>query len=218
MKIRKYVFGMGSGCCGTSSLSVLLNEQPRAFVGHELAPTLPWQATREAVQEFTVFKWNQLNHQGSLFDLVGDVGTYYLPYVRFLMHQYNLALKDECEFKFIILKRDKEETIQAFLDKFKRQNNNPLQNNKSPGQFADSWDASFPKYEGVSLREATSMYYDDYYREAESLLNDFPNRVRLYMMNDLNSEEKVEELLRFSGFENPNVIINIKENQRAFAR
>ena len=71
---------------------------------------------------------------------------------------------EDVDFKFIILKRDKEEVISAYLEKFKRQNNNPLQVVAPLGVNRDKWDACFPKYEYVPLRIAIECYYEDYFR------------------------------------------------------
>ena len=40
--MRRLVIGLGTGRCGTVSLSRLLNAQPDAQVRHELRPYLPW--------------------------------------------------------------------------------------------------------------------------------------------------------------------------------
>lgn len=212
MKKRKFVFGMGTGCCGTSSLARLLNDQPNAFVGHELAPILSWSTSQTARDVFAENKWEQLNHESHLYDLVGDVGSYYLPYVRFLMQNLESPLGDEVDFRFIILKRDKTEVISAFLEKFKRQGNNPLQENTNARW--DEWDAAFPKYNNIALPIAIECYYEDYYAEADYLKQTFPNFVRIYNTSDLNSEEKVREILNFVGIENPRITTGIRMNKR----
>lgn len=216
---RKFVFGMGTGCCGTSSLAYLLNSQQGAFVGHELFPILPWSTDEEARAFFIENKWEQLNHESHLYSLVGDVASYYLPYARFLM--YNLdSLKDEVDFKFIVLQRNKGEVVNSFLNKFKRQNNNPLQIKKSFSIREDKWDSSFPKYDdAASIKECIEWYYDDYYAEVDFLLNQWPDNFRMYDINDLNNDKKVFELLRFVGVEVPEIIIarkNKKEDATIF--
>lgn len=210
---RKFVFGLGTGCCGTSSLAYLLNEQQDAFVGHELFPILPWSTEQSARQFFIDNKWEQLNHESHLYSLVGDVASYYLPYVRFLM--YNLeSLKDEVDFKFVILRRDREEVINAFLEKFKRQNNNPLQYNKSIETRSDIWDDSFPKYDSTaSLKECIGWYYDDYYAECDSYLEQWPDNFISFNVEDLNDNQKVLELLDFVGVKSPRIIL-ARKNKR----
>ena len=211
---RKFVFGLGTGCCGTSSLAFLLNEQDGAFVGHELFPILSWSTEYSALMFFTENKWEQLNHESHLYGLVGDVGSYYLPYARLLMDNLEQGLGEEVDFKFIVLKRERQQVINAFLEKFKRQNNNPFQVNKSPGVRSDIWDLSFPKYEdGVSLQQCIEWYYDDYYAEVDYLLNRYPENFKLYETDDLNNEAKVADMLKFAGVDNPKIIL-ARKNKR----
>ena len=213
MKKRKFVFGLGTGCCGTASLAHLLNDQPNSFVGHELAPILPWSTSESARQNFSIKKWEQLNHESHLYDLVGDVGSYYLPYVRFLMENLETPLGNDVDFKFIILRRDKKEVISAFLEKLKRQKNNPLQN--IPSVLKNEWDNSFPKYDGVSLEVAIECYYEDYYAESRFLINRWPENIRIYETEDLNDISKVVEILEFVGVEHPRITVGNRKNKRA---
>ena len=69
--MRRFIFGMGTGCCGTASLAWLLNSQENAFVGHELFPILPWSTSQKARDNFAANKWEQLNHESHLYGLVG---------------------------------------------------------------------------------------------------------------------------------------------------
>jgi hypothetical protein len=213
---RKFVFGMGSGCCGTASLAHLLNSQRNAFVGHELFPILPWSTSERARLFFMSSKWEQLNHESHLYDLVGDVAFYYLPYVRFLM--YNLEeekIGKDIDFKFIVLKRNKKEVIDAYIEKLKRQKNNPFQIQSTIlDPQRDRWDICFPKYEGVSLPIAIECYYEDYYAEVNYLLNKWPNHVKLIDVSDLNNEDSVKDILSFAGVQNPRIIVGTRKNKR----
>lgn len=210
---RKFVFGLGTGCCGTSTLAYILNEQTGALVGHELFPILPWSTENYAKRFFIDNKWEQLNHESHLYSLVGDVGSYYLPYARFLM--FNLdKLSSEVDFKFIVLKRDKKEVVDAFLEKFKRQNNNPFQYKNGEVIKSDIWDQSFPKYDDKhSLKQCIEWYYDDYYLEVDHLLETYPNNFKIYDTEDLNNELKILEILEFVGVENPKVVL-VRKNKR----
>ena len=211
---RKFVFGMGTGCCGTASLAYLLNSQENAFVGHELFPILPWSTDKTARLFFMNSKWEQLNHESHLYDLVGDVGFYYLPYVRFLM--YNLEeekIGEDVDFKFIVLKRNKKEVIDAYIEKFKRQSNNPLQINDFRAR-RDMWDMCYPKYENVSLPIAIECYYEDYYAETDYLMNKWPNHVKLVDISDLNTHVGVNNILDFVGVSNKKIIVNARKNKR----
>ncbi len=206
---------MGTGCCGTASLAWLLNNQEDSFVGHELFPILPWSTSVEAQNNFAKNKWEQLNHESHLYGVVGDVATYYLPYVRFLLRNLNTTLKGDVDFRFIILKRNKEEVVDAFLDKFKRQGNNPLQIKNDPALKKDEWDNSFPKYNpDIPLNIAIECYWEDYYAEADWLVENYPDHVRIFETHELNNDDKVVEILKFAGYENPKVFTGVRKNKR----
>jgi len=212
MKKRKLVFGMGSGRCGTASLALLLNNQENSLVTHEMFPVLPWDISNTTSVQF---RWEQLHHQSHLYDMVGDVAAYYLPYVEFLMRSLAQVphLQKGFDFKFIILRRDPHEVVQSFLLKFERQNNNPLQNHGDPSIVQNEWDACYPKYDDVSLPQAVELYCKDYYAKAQELQELFPENVRIFEMKCLNSEEGVLSMLNFIGIENPRVITGIRKNQ-----
>lgn len=213
---KKLVFCLGTGRCGTSSFSFLVNSQQSSFFGHELSPILPWDFEdkvshkRSAVAMSTVqFKFNQLMHQLHNYDIVGDAGSYYLPYVELLIRsqQFN---RDFFDLKFVVLKRDKKETVQSFLEKFKRQNNNPLQNHDGP---KNEWDEVFPKYETETLEEAVEKYYDDYYTTVSELVKKHPAFIRVFKTSDLNEEQTVKSIFEFLEIDNPLVLTGIKKNQ-----
>ncbi len=210
MRKKKFVYGMGCGCCGTASLALLLNSQPNALVSHEMSPILPWTLDQGRIQ----WKYGQLDHQSHLFDLVGDVGTYYLSYIGFLMKSLEEVevLAEGYDFKFVIMKRNKEDVIKSFMKKFKRQHNNPLQNHDDPTLKVDKWDDAFPKYNDVSLEDAIKLYYDDYYKIADIFIERHPDNVRMFDVDSLNTETGVKDILDFVGVENQSVMTGIKKN------
>tara|TARA_R110000765_G_C18659850_1_gene576649 strand:+ start:12 stop:662 length:651 start_codon:yes stop_codon:yes gene_type:complete len=216
MRKKKLIFCLGTGRCATSSMAFLLNSQHSSLFTHELFPILPWENEKDRcdrTNSLIQFKFNQLTHQSHNYDIVGDSGSYYLPYVevfaRSIMHS------EEFDFKFIILKRDKLETIESFKTKFKRQNNNPLQNHSGP---KNEWDASFPKYDECSLDDAIEKYYDDYYSTSAELSEKFPKNVRIFNSEILNSDKGLTSLFEFLDIENPLMLKNIRKNSSSDAR
>ena len=102
---KTVIFGLGTGRCGTTSLSKLLNSQDNSLVGHELFPILPWNTNKSVFE----FKFHQLNHQTHAYDVVGDVGMYYLPYVTSLLYSF----QNTHNVKFIIMERNIDEVVKA---------------------------------------------------------------------------------------------------------
>jgi len=113
------------------------------------------------------------------------------------------------------LKRDRESVINSFYAKFKRQNNNPLQNHGDPNLKVDEWDRAFPKYDDMCLEDAIGQYYDDYYKKARSYELLYPDNVKIFDTSELNIENGVRSILEFVGVENPNIVVGIKKNVTA---
>jgi hypothetical protein len=203
---KSVIFGLGTGRCGTTSLSKLLNAQENALIGHELFPILPWDANKNAFE----FKYHQLNHQSHAYDIVGDVGMYYLPYVTSLLYSF----QNTHNVKFIIMERNIEEVVESYVEKFKIQGNNPLQlHDGTKWKIVPDWDRAFPKYTSkISISDAISRYCSDYFRLSRVVKDAHPENVKIFNMNCLNNESGVNSILDFAGIENKNVIINIKEN------
>jgi hypothetical protein len=208
---KKLIFCTGSGRCGTSSLSFLLKSQESAFVSHELFPILPWlqdfkMSNRPA--ELLQFRLFQMTHQSHNYDIVGDSGSYYLPYIKFIIE----AFEDNNNFdlKIIVLKRDMKNTVDSFKTKFTRQNNNPLQNHNGA---KNEWDDSFPKYSNFwTLGEAIEKYYIDFYKAAEEIALEHPGIVKIFNTEVLNSESGLSQLFKHLNIKNPKIIKNVRKN------
>jgi len=51
MEIRKLIIGLGTGRCGTMSLSKLLSMQENTIVSHETGTPLPWDFDLASLQK-----------------------------------------------------------------------------------------------------------------------------------------------------------------------
>lgn len=211
MAEKRLVFGLGSGRCGTASLAYLMSKQESTHSSHELHPQLPWDPSTD----FLTHKWITMDHQAHLFDTVFDSGSYFLPYVQILINSWNQNsyANNRYDIRFICMKRDKKKTVSSFLKKFKKQNNNPLQNHGDPNLVQNSWDLSFPKYDDCSLKEALEKYYDDYYAAARDLEYKQPWAFRIFDVNSLNSESGVKSILEFAGYEKPEILTKIQKRK-----
>ena len=209
---KKFVICTGSGRCGTSSLSFLLNSQESSLVTHELFPILPWFETSKMTAksaESLQFKLFQMSHQMHNYDIVGDSGSYYLPYLPYIIKTFENS--DQYELKIVILKRNKIKTVDSFKIKFETQNNNPLQNHDG---VKNEWDNSFPKYDhDLTLKQAIEKYYDDFYKLAEKLEKTHNNVVKIFNTEVLNSKKELELLFEHLGIENPKLATNIVKNK-----
>tara|TARA_Y100001938_G_C8096454_1_gene438478 strand:- start:4312 stop:4947 length:636 start_codon:yes stop_codon:yes gene_type:complete len=208
---KKLVFGIGTGRCGSASLAYLMSHQIDAHASHELFPILPWETDLNLLTK----KWEQLDHQSHLFDVVFDSGSYYFPYVPILFNswsQHDYA-NQRFDLKIVCLKRDKNQTIQSYLRKFEKQNNNPLQNHDGTKYYKSEWDLSFPKYDGVSIEESLSLYYDQYYSVCDFWESKYSGDFKIFNTEALNTTQGVKSILEFIGIENPKIVTNIQKRK-----
>jgi len=215
------VIGLGTGRCGTTTFSHLLRSQrgTRALFSHELHPVLPWAAGGNASRaaELASERVSTLLRRvegraaapGAPPLLVGDVASFYLPFVRAL-------LAAEPGARFVVLQRPRRAVVASFLA-------------KDPG--VDLWSACAPR-DGWSdnhaywatahpklacgvgpggepradARAALGAYWDLYAAEAGALAAAFPDRVRVVDSPRIfRQKAALTELLTWLGFEQPNV-------------
>lgn len=208
MNNKKVILGIGTGRCGTVSLSDLLNKQENASFSHELKikikkeidynTPLPWEYDKKQFNS----AWNSILHYEG--EYVGDVSMFWLPYLE------KLFVISE-DLKVICLQRDKEEVINSYLKKTEGRNHWI----KHDGQQWDfcPWDTSYPNFEVNNKVEALNLYWDYYYKLVNGLIKKHPNRIKVFQMIDLNNKEKVDALLTFAGFKNKKVVSNIQKNK-----
>jgi hypothetical protein len=153
-------------------------------------------------------------------DVVGDIASYYLPYVEKVIES-----SDDVVFPCIV--RQKDEVVESFVNKvsvnpgffkkfyYRYKGKKCYRNHwSSGGGYIDDprWDRLHPNVgSGLALRDAVAKYYDEYYEEVDRLCSEFRN-VKLFDMNVFNSREGRRKLLRFCGVENPVVDEVVHEN------
>lgn len=202
MNEKKIYIGLGTGRCGTKSLSKLMKIQG-LNVDHE---------TNTSVGEKLPLSWdknlNELDERLKYIienNLDGDIGFYYLPYVDDILLRFKNV-------KFIVLKRDKESTIKSYI-KWVGNRNHWMMHDGTIWDIDNKWDRAYPKYVSKTREEALSNYYTEYYEicnKYEKIYNNF----KVFNTEDLNDHEKVNYILNFLGVENKNIVTNIKENEK----
>lgn len=179
---KNVIIGLGTGRCGTVSLSKLLNAQKNSYFSHEWGGAHAWNSY------FNKFS-SYIDHMQ--YEFCGDVAFYNLPYVSSILELYPNA-------KFIILKRDKNETIKSYMNKTKETNHWEFHDGKK-FKYCD-WDHCYPKFEARDKSEAIGMYWEYYYKEC-SKIN--PKNCFYISTDELNDEKKCLELLNWCGFTKP---------------
>lgn len=159
------IIGLGSGRCGTQSLSKLLNDCAYVHCTHERAPSLGWE-------------WNEENYQIRLEQFKKqfthwDVDLHYLPYVeRFI--------EDLEKLKFVVLKRDRQEVIDSFDVKTKLNGAWPVRKKE--------WSDYF-NIKKTKKKDVIGAYYDSYYKEIDRLLEKYPDKIKMFATDDLNTKQ-----------------------------
>lgn len=193
---KKLIFGLGTGRCGSMTLANLLSLQDDCLVSHEVGglPHLSWDCNE---REFSSYL-NKINNRPGKYS--GDVSFYTLPYA-------NILIEMSPEVKFVILKRDKKQTISSYKKKTDGRNH-WIRHNGTKWK-KDIWDKCYPKFETENKDEALEMYYDLYYSECLKI-----DQERCYWISteQLNDENKCLEMLKWCGFEKPRFMI-MKKNK-----
>ena len=188
---RRFIFGLGTGRCGTKSLTSLFNLQDNSFFCHEMIEVgnyaLPWNSNYRLVGKYLT-----ILEEGSNKLFTGDVGSYILPHVDKI-----LAFKPDA--KFVVIERNKKEVIESFY--LKSKNYNLWMEHDGKKWDLSGWDAMHPNMiDAENKKDAISRYYD-YYKQRVSELE--PKKTFFIKTEDLNDEQKCLDMLQFCGFDNP---------------
>lgn len=199
------IFGMGTGRCGTVSLSELFNKQPKICSTHE-GQFLPWE------HDLVAF------YQGLLKEIfiadkpiVAPVAFYWIKYLSDIF-------RDVRDPKVVCLKRRREEVIESFAGMYQDRNywSDPEGDKftgRNPG--IGPLGEMFPSY-NLSKEEALGTYWDTYYAIAEAWVERFPERmiiVDTYSM--FNDGDYQKAALEFLGIKKPVIDLSIKKNATA---
>lgn len=180
-----FIIGLGTGRCGSVSLSKILSAQEDSYFTHEFG-VIPkrWDRVLPFEKEFE-------KHIQSGKSFFGDIASYNLELAKYYF-------KSGIDLKVIILKRDKSEVIRSFISKSNGRNH--WMEHDGRWWRHDHWDKCFPKFDAGSIAEAIGLYYDHYYDECEKL-----DQSKCFWIEtpDLNDEARVSEMLTWCGFENP---------------
>ena len=186
------VLGIGTGRCGTQSLATLLDSQSGSAVTHErFCADVPWTYDGYRFVERIADKSPEKAR------LRGDVSLYWLPQVERTIKEFDID-----EVRVVALKRDKKSTVESYVRKTggKRGRNHWQLHDGNDYEFCSlGWDKCYPKFEADSKREAIDMYWSYYYGEVARLEAKYPDFVRCFPMNALNSEDGQREILTFTG-------------------
>ncbi len=191
----RLILGLGTGRCGSTSLTKLLRAQKHGYFSHEHPTALPWGSVSAALR----FHLQRFTLLSRLYGFFGDVSHWWLPSISGMTSFFP-------NFRAVILRRDKQETIESFI-KVKEGEGKGSVNHwvAHDGSFWKPvpWDRCYPKYPVKTAREGIACYWDDYYQTAAKLVAAYPDKIRIFEMEALKSAAGQEEILAFCGFDSP---------------
>jgi len=227
MSSRKLIIGLGTGRCGTVSLSSFLNDQPNTNVVHEGhvkgdkfdrvihegdiekekggRHLFRWDGSPEAV-----FQYLESLRQHSSAKRFGDVAYYFLPYAEAILERWPMS-------KFVVLKRERSATVDSFLRKTQGRNH-WMDHDGSQWENDPDFDPTFPTLDASSKKAALEQYWDLYYRRVDRLLDRYPDSFTLHSVSALNTSKGRKEILSFIGYEGAEMVVSGKYKKNANKR
>lgn len=193
------MIGLGTGRCGTTSLSRLLDSSAECHATHEMdriRSRLNWAFKREEIEK----SLGILASRSA--PVVCDVAFYYLPYVEYIADTRPDAT-------FVCLRRDREETVESYMLKTEGRDHWRV-----GGGRPDTWDRLYPKFDAPTKREAIGMYWDMYYGETERLAR-VGIRIKTFDVSALNDVAGASRILEFCSLPPSEESAGIHENASA---
>jgi len=196
---------LGSGRCGTVSLTELIDSQEGWTARHERRPMLPWY--RDMTLLGSKLKYWQK------FDKYAEAGFYFLPYV----DSINTILD---QVKFVCLQREKRATVLSYLEKTDERPDEPPRNHwvnhdGDNWRLDPRWDDHYPNYarKWNHRRSYISRYYDHYYEWSHDLAERLDNFWVMNMDKTLNTTEGQELLFERLEIDDPKLRVGIRHNE-----
>ena len=191
---KQLIISIGTGRCGSVSLSKFLSAQEYVSVLHE--GRLDSHKIRKLIKwgndEKNLFEWLKflLSLDGNKF--VGDTGMYYLPYIEQIIDKYP-------QVKIIVMEREKEEVVKSYIKKTTGRNH-WFDHDGKEWDKDDKWDPCYPKYDIINKEKALEKYWEDYKNQTNNLILKFPDKIKKWTIQSLNTLNGKNEILNFLNY------------------
>lgn len=191
---KQLIISIGTGRCGSVSLSKFLSAQEYVSVLHE--GRLDSHKIRKLIKwkndEDNLFEWLEFLLSLDKNKFVGDTGMYYLPYVEQIIDKYP-------EVKIIVMERDKEEVVKSYIKKTTGRNH-WFDHDGKEWDKDDKWDPCYPKYDISNKEKALEKYWEDYKSQTDNLILKFPDKIKKWTIQSLNTLNGKNEILNFLNY------------------
>jgi len=190
----KHLFITGVNRSGHSTLVKLLNTDPQIEILDERPYVLPWhwkysnRAEEFKKDFFDYFKVKMAKSYGG-HKFIGGAACYYLkaiPFIKEILPEARIA----------IIKRNRNEVIQAFADKLNidEKHTEAIITSKFLSRLdpnASNWEIAYPKYQSIEgvekmdlFRELVGSYWDEFYGAAYRYADEYKD-VKIYNSKEL---------------------------------
>ena len=191
---KQLIISIGTGRCGSVSLSKFLSAQDNVSVLHEgrldshkIRKLIKW-----ANDEDNLFEWLKFLLSLDEHKFVGDTGMYFLPYIEQIIDKYP-------EVKIIVMERNKEEVVKSYIKKTTGRNH-WFNHDGKEWEKDDKWDPCYPKYDVHNKEEALEKYWEDYKNQTDNLILKFPEKIKKWTIQALNTTSGKNEILNFLNY------------------
>ena len=197
---RQIVIGCGPGRCGTRSLARLLDLQPGVSATHEaFTPRIGWWRTWSADGSESII--TALQRRRTNARIVSDVSFCHTAGI--------LHFAKQC--RVVYMFRETDAIVESYSRKTATRNH--WQQHDGRRWKRCRWDRAYPKIDGGGKLDAIYSYVLMCNGLAAQAIAEYgPEQVRFVSTAELNLPDRVDDLLRWIGVENPVVRI-VHENQ-----
>jgi hypothetical protein len=200
--MNKLIIGVGTGRCGTKSLTRLLEYQENTIAKHErYGSRVRWGSTPNL---WPLRLWNDMKRENGISC---EVGFYWTPHIETFISWGN---KTDTDVRIVGLKRDKDETVESY-DKWKPDSDHWSFHGYRETK-PDDWDHCYPQFCTDSKIEGIKKFWEYTYRIIERCARDHEEVEVFNSFECFNTEEGVKSILEHCGFNDPNIEAGIKIN------
>jgi hypothetical protein len=132
-----------------------------------------------------------------------------------LLDYIDLFLKTDNSIKVVILKRNRENTINSIYNRYILNEKHYNRDNNSTNNF---WFREyFNELNDENYQEIIGEYYDNYYNKVNELKVKYPDNFHEVKTETIfNSKEQQEKMFQFCGFKKYNICLGVHENKRDY--
>jgi len=180
----QFIFGLGTGRCGTGTLAELLSKQPNIYSTHE-GQFCPWEKDIVAFYQSICGLLKYANKPK-----IANIAFYWKNYLSEIFRDFNNP-------KIIVLKRARKKVVESFASMYRDKNHWSNPNSKHfdghyPGLtiLGSMW----PKY-NLSKKKAIARYWWEYYHDGaiKYWMDKFPANIIIIRSEQLYSGKKAQK-------------------------